>query len=353
MSSTVVVRGPQKPAPSGRVSADLRVELPVRVYHWINAVALVALLVTGYLIGAPSSRSTRLRLTAVLVRLVRFIHFVAAFVYVFNFLARLYWGFVGNKYARWSAFFPLKRAQQQEIVDVIKADVLETSCTAISTGHNALAGVIYFGTFLAFVFQTITGFALYSSMSNSWLPRMFTWIVPLMGGEFGVRFWHHTFLCSLSRSSSFTFTLPSTTTTSRAAALYLRSSADGSSSGRSVTNSDHKTLVLGLGNVLMGDEGIGVEVVRALNSAASPTALNASMAAPAALRCLSRLKTLTESSSSTRRRTKILWEQSPHHAAFFARLPATLTAHDIGMKDLLDMFYIQAATRDHPLRHHY
>ncbi len=31
-------------------------------------------------------------------------------------------------------------------------------------------------------------------MSNSWLPRMFTWVVPLMGGEFGVRFWHHTFL---------------------------------------------------------------------------------------------------------------------------------------------------------------
>ena len=64
----------------------------------------------------------------------------------------------------------------------------------ISTGHNALAGLIYFFTFLAFVFQTITGFALYSSMSNSWLPRMFTWIVPLMGGDSGVRFWHHTFL---------------------------------------------------------------------------------------------------------------------------------------------------------------
>jgi hypothetical protein len=74
----------------------------------------------------------------------------------------------------------------------------------ISTGHNALAGLIYFGTFLAFVFQTITGFALYSSMSNSWLPRMFTWIVPLMGGEFGVRFWHHTVpvvLCHLCHRS--------------------------------------------------------------------------------------------------------------------------------------------------------
>ena len=64
----------------------------------------------------------------------------------------------------------------------------------ISTGHNSLAGLVYFFTFLAFVFQTITGFALYSSMSNSWLPQMFNWVVPLMGGDSGVRFWHHTFL---------------------------------------------------------------------------------------------------------------------------------------------------------------
>ncbi|MGB7265675.1 MAG: cytochrome b/b6 domain-containing protein, partial [Terracidiphilus sp.] len=34
----------------------------------------------------------------------------------------------------------------------------------------------------------------YSSMSHSWLPHMFTWIVPLLGGEMGVRFWHHLLL---------------------------------------------------------------------------------------------------------------------------------------------------------------
>jgi len=171
-------------------------ELPVRVYHWINAVALVALCITGYLIGAPSSPFYAAQAyQQYWFGWVRFIHFIAAFVYVFNFLARLYWGFVGNKYSHWNAFFPLKKSQQLEIVDVIKADVLETKLHGpISTGHNALAGVIYFGTFLAFVFQTITGFALYSSMSNSWLPQMFNWIVPLMGGEFGVRFWHHLFL---------------------------------------------------------------------------------------------------------------------------------------------------------------
>ena len=171
-------------------------ELPVRVYHWINAVALVVLCITGYLIGAP----LRAFYAAEAYQQywfgwVRFLHFLAAFIYVFNFAARLYWGFVGNKYSSWRAFFPFKRSQQEEIVEVIKADVLETKMHGpISTGHNALAGLIYFFTFLAFVFQTITGFALYSSMSNSWLPQMFKWVVPLMGGEFAVRFWHHLFL---------------------------------------------------------------------------------------------------------------------------------------------------------------
>ena len=155
------------------------------------------LCVTGYLIGAP----IRAFYAAEAYQQywfgwVRFIHFAVRV----RLRLQLCWrGSTGassaTSTASWNAFFPLKKSQRQEIVDVIKADVLETKMHGpISTGHNALAGLIYFFTFLAFVFQTITGFALYSSMSNSWLPRMFTWIVPLMGGEFGVRFWHHLFL---------------------------------------------------------------------------------------------------------------------------------------------------------------
>ena len=171
-------------------------ELPVRVYHWINAVALVALCITGYLIGAPSRAFYASEAyQQYWFGWVRFIHFVAGFVYVFNFLARLYWGFVGNKYARWSAFLPFTQAQRREMVEVIKADVLQVKLHGpISTGHNAVAGLVYFFTFVAFVVQTVTGFALYSSMSTSWLPRMFVWVVPLLGGEMGVRFWHHLFL---------------------------------------------------------------------------------------------------------------------------------------------------------------
>src|SRR5258708_33429700 len=59
-------------------------------------------------------------------------------------------------------------------------------------------------------------------------------------------------------------------TTSRGVEPSLRSWVDGSSSGRRVTSNRPKTLVLGLGNILMGDEGVGVHVVRALQAHALP-----------------------------------------------------------------------------------
>ncbi len=172
-------------------------ELPVRAYHWINAIALTLLCVTGLPDRAPVSHlRTRRRPTSSTGSAGCGSSTLPPRSSTSStLLARLYWGFVGNKYAKWNNFFPLTKKQQQEIVDVIKTDVLQMKMHGeISTGHNSLAAFIYFLTFLAFCFQTITGFALYSSMSNSWLPRMFTWIVPLMGGEFGVRFWHHLFL---------------------------------------------------------------------------------------------------------------------------------------------------------------
>ena len=171
-------------------------ELPVRFYHWVNALCVVVQCVTGYLIGHPlaitySSEAYQQYWFGT----VRFFHFVSAFVFFFNFLLRIYWGFVGNSYARWSNFIPHQRAQWREMLEVMKVDVLQVRVHRyISLGHNALAGFIYFLSFLAFLFQALTGFALYSSMSHSWFPRMFAWVVPLMGGDSAVRHWHHAFM---------------------------------------------------------------------------------------------------------------------------------------------------------------
>jgi Ni/Fe-hydrogenase 1 B-type cytochrome subunit len=171
-------------------------EFPVRLYHWVNAACVVALGVTGYLIGNPLAISySSEAYQQYWFGWVRFIHFVTAFVFFFNFLVRIYWGFVGNDFARWTNFIPFKKSQFSEVVEVLRVDVLQTKIRGlISLGHNALAGLIYFLSFLVFLFQAITGFALYSSMSDSFFPRLFAWIVPLMGGDFAVRQWHHVFM---------------------------------------------------------------------------------------------------------------------------------------------------------------
>jgi Ni/Fe-hydrogenase 1 B-type cytochrome subunit len=171
-------------------------ELPVRLYHWVNAVCVAVLIATGFAIGKPAGLfNAQEAYQQYWFGTVRFTHFVAAFVYFFNFLVRCYWGFVGNRYSRWDNFIPYSRAHWREIAEVLKVDILQTTPEGrISVGHNALAGFIYFMSFLVFLFQAVTGFALYSSMSDSLFPRLFHWIVPLMGGDFAVRQWHHAFL---------------------------------------------------------------------------------------------------------------------------------------------------------------
>ncbi len=168
-------------------------EFPVRLYHWVNAACIVLLVITGYIIGSPTTiRYADEAYQQYWFGTVRFIHFATAFVFFFNFLVRIYWGFVGNRYARWKNFIPVSRAQWREILEVLRVDILQIrSGEVLSLGHNALAGLIYFLTFLAFLFQVATGFALYAAMSSSWLPGLFSWVIPLMGGEFAVRQWHH------------------------------------------------------------------------------------------------------------------------------------------------------------------
>jgi Ni/Fe-hydrogenase 1 B-type cytochrome subunit len=168
-------------------------ELPVRLYHWLNAAAVFFLIVTGYMIGNPQNIfSSAEAYQQYWFGTVRFVHFVCAFIFFFNFLFRVYWGFVGNRFARWTNFIPHHKRQWKEAKDILRVDILQADpAMHHKIGHNALAGFIYFLSFLAFAFQAITGFALYAANSTALLPRLFTWIVPVMGGDFGVRQWHH------------------------------------------------------------------------------------------------------------------------------------------------------------------
>lgn len=169
-------------------------EQPVRIYHWLNALTIIVLIITGFYIANPlaiqSSKEASQQFT---MGWVRTIHFVAAYVFLFNFLFRIYWGFVGNKYANWKQFIPTSGRFFKEMWHVFKMDILMLRGKEhMSVGHNAMAGFIYFFTFIAFLIQCITGFGLYASMSTSWwFPKLFKWVPGMFGGDAPLRSVHH------------------------------------------------------------------------------------------------------------------------------------------------------------------
>ncbi|MBP1627264.1 MAG: Ni/Fe-hydrogenase 1 B-type cytochrome subunit [Holophagaceae bacterium] len=171
-------------------------ELPVRAFHWINAAAITVLGLTGFIIGHPFSVAyTQEASFQYWFGTVRFIHFLAGYIFLINMLMRIYWGFVGNAYSNWKEFIPTSRSWIGDIKEVLKVDILQTSVHGpVHVGHNRLAGLIYFGTFWMFLFQALTGFALYAPMSRLFVGKLATWIVPILGGDQNVRHLHHTML---------------------------------------------------------------------------------------------------------------------------------------------------------------
>ena len=172
-------------------------ERPVRLSHWATALSLVVLAATGLIIGRPPAFLAATDASASQwFGTVRFLHFAAGYVFVFALAIRVYWMFMGNQYARWNNFYPVtpKWAKRQllGVLRVLKVDILQiTKEPDQIRGHNAMAALTYGVVFLASIFQVVTGFALYAPMSDAWLPQLFAWVVPAMGGDGNVRIWHH------------------------------------------------------------------------------------------------------------------------------------------------------------------
>jgi hydrogenase maturation protease len=108
-----------------------------------------------------------------------------------------------------------------------------------------------------------------------------------------------------------------------------------------------QTLILGLGNVLMGDEGIGVYVARALSKESLPEGIECLDGGTGGFTLLEPLekadRIIIIDAANDGSPIGTVTRTTPR---FSRDYPPTLTAHDVGMKDLLDMFYIQGGHHD-------
>ncbi len=170
-------------------------EAPVRLWHWVNAICIFLLAITGYLIANPLPTVMGEASDHFIMGYMRFVHFAAAYVFTVAFIGRLYWAFVGNEHA--SELFKLpvfRKGFWKELIHEIRWYAFLEKEPKKYIGHNPLAHIFMVVIItVGGIAMVLTGFALYAEQTGlgSWQDNLFGWLIPLVGQSQDVRLWHH------------------------------------------------------------------------------------------------------------------------------------------------------------------
>jgi Ni/Fe-hydrogenase 1 B-type cytochrome subunit len=171
-------------------------EAPLRLWHWVTALAITVLAITGYFISHPLPTMPGEASENCLMGYIRFAHFSAGYIFAIGFLGRIYWAFVGNHHARQIFVVPLGNKEWwNEVLHELRWYLFLTNEPKKYVGHNPLAQLAMFVMFvLGSIFMIFTGFALYGEGlgEKSWAYALFGWVISLFGGNSQqVHSWHN------------------------------------------------------------------------------------------------------------------------------------------------------------------
>jgi Ni/Fe-hydrogenase 1 B-type cytochrome subunit len=167
-------------------------ETPIRVWHWMIALAIPVLLATGFFIAWPYASVQGEATFGFLMGRVRQIHFISGYVLLAAFLLRIYWFFAGNNYARSGFPFVWRKSWWKALYEQ-GFEYLTVRIESGFVGHNQLGALSY----LLFIgalggFEIVTGFAMYGeSNPGGFWSTMCGWVIPMFGGSYQVHQWHH------------------------------------------------------------------------------------------------------------------------------------------------------------------
>ena len=165
-----------------------------RIWHWVTALCIVVLGVTGYFIGSPPPSIGGEAYQHFLFGYIRMTHFIAGMILGVAFLMRVYRVFVGGPHARQIFYIPFWNLHWWKDLFGEVRWYLFMGKPKEYIGHNPLA---HFAMFAMFVLPTIvlllTGFALYAEdagVQSTWY-RLFGWVFVVIGDSFAVHTWHN------------------------------------------------------------------------------------------------------------------------------------------------------------------
>ncbi len=171
-------------------------EAPLRLWHWVNALAIVVLAITGWFIGSPTPTMQGEASDNFLFGYIRFAHFAAGYVLGIFWLVRIYWALVGNEHSIQIFVIPVwSKHWWSEVLWELRWYLFLERVPKKYIGHNPMAQLAMFMMFTVGMFiMLFTGFALYGEGlgEGSWADRLFGWVISLAGGNsLQVHNWHH------------------------------------------------------------------------------------------------------------------------------------------------------------------
>jgi len=167
-------------------------QLPVRLTHWIIFFSILILSVTGYYIGHPFISVPGSAKDHFVMGMMRAVHLYTAIVFSLAVLVRIYWFFVGNRYARLLQFIPLTKERWANAWDSTLFMLFVRHRPAPYAGHDTLAGAAYISFIGLYLLLMATGLAMYTVIAASNSPfQVFGFLVPLLGGLQIARLIHH------------------------------------------------------------------------------------------------------------------------------------------------------------------
>lgn len=166
---------------------------PIRVMHWVAALSIVVLFITGLYIGRPYFMTGGEASSHFLMGRMRFAHLLGAAILVATGIVRAYFLLAGNRYERFGALFPVRPRDWRNLWKQIKAySLIDPEGAPHFLGHNPLQQFSYTMLYVVTIVMAVTGFALYGqSHPDGVIYALFGWVNPLLGGAQVTRFWHH------------------------------------------------------------------------------------------------------------------------------------------------------------------
>lgn len=165
-------------------------EVPVRVTHWVNVIAIMALSVTGFYIGSPRTLGTDP--ADFVMGWVRVVHLTAGYTFAVSIASRIWWAFAGNRPSGWREFVPFLYPEgRRDMGRMFLYYIFLSRKVPHPLGHNALAGATYLLVFSLYLVMVATGFALDAQHEPGGV--MYALLAPLYAlfGNQGLRLAHH------------------------------------------------------------------------------------------------------------------------------------------------------------------